>query len=471
MTVRGILVFGLVLMMNFLSAQTLNYYFGNLHSHSGYSDGNQDSSSTGVSKPLPDYAYAKLSQHFDFLGISEHNHYSSNHNPGMLRYKYSQGLAQAAAADQPGTFLALYGMEWGTISNGGHVVIYGFNQLIGWETNVGGITGPNYDIFNAKTDYNGLFKLVKSNPNAFATLAHPNYTDYSGLTSSSYSPANDSAIVGVAFRNGLATTPNANYNSYPLSDFFAYYRILLNRGYHIGMNYDHDNHNLNFGRGNAGRLVIMAPALTQADLFYAMKNMHFYGSDDWNCKIDFKIGSGIMGDSISGTVAPSISVIHNDDDGEMADSIKLWSGKVGSHGDPTIISMIKGSNTLFFTDNSIITDDTTKYYLAEIVQTDGQRIVTSPIWYTKRSFVGVKEYKEDLNFIMFPNPVNNRLNVSTGYNGKYCIEIWDVSGKTIFKENYSLPDATINTSEFAKGFYSIKISSESFTRTKKLVIE
>src|SRR6266403_211853 len=95
-----------------LDSQTLNYYYGNLHSHSGYSDGNKDATSSCVSKPSGCYSYAKLSQNFDFLGIAEHNHYSSNNNPGMIRTSYAMGLAQAAAANT-GTFLCLYGMEWG----------------------------------------------------------------------------------------------------------------------------------------------------------------------------------------------------------------------------------------------------------------------------------------------------------------------------------------------------------------------
>ena len=81
-----------------VQSQTLNYYFGNLHAHTAYSDGNKDAATSGVSTPSASYAYAKLSQNFDFLGISEHNHYSSANNPGMFLSLYAPGLAQAAAA-------------------------------------------------------------------------------------------------------------------------------------------------------------------------------------------------------------------------------------------------------------------------------------------------------------------------------------------------------------------------------------
>jgi hypothetical protein len=461
----------LLFVCTFISnAQTLNYYFGNLHAHSGYSDGNKDSTSTSVSKPLGSYAFAKQSQHFDFLGISEHNHYSSNNNPGMVRSSYGLGLNEAAAATT-GSFLCLYGMEYGVSSSGnGHVVIYGFNQLIGWEST--GVPGnvPNYDIFCPKTNYDTLWRIVKNNPNAFATLAHPSYTDYNGLAGSSYKSMWDSAIVGVPFRNGLALTPAANYTDYPSSDFFGYYRILLNRGYHIGMSYDHDNHYLNFGRGNAGRLVIMAPSLTETNLYAAMKSMHFYGSDDWNAKIDFKIGTSIMGDTTSGNTSPVINVVHNDEDGEVADSIKIWSGVSGSWQDPTIVAVTKQSNTLLYTDNTVTTGNQ-HYFLVEIIQNDGDRIISSPIWFKGKAPISVKENTKDISFVMFPNPVRSNLNISTGICDDYTVEIIALSGKQLMKQKYNEPDITISTAQFEKGFYLLNIKSGNITKTQRLIIE
>ncbi len=462
MTVRGFLVFGLVLWLSFSKAQTLNYYYGNLHSHTGYSDGSKDSATSGVSKPAGAYAYAKLSTNFDFLGIAEHNHYSSG-SPGMKLANYASGLSQAAAANVPGTFLAMYGMEWGVSSTGnGHVVIFGFNQLIGWEPG-------NYNIYNSKTKYDSLFYLVKNNPNAFATLAHPYYTDFNTVAGF-YSAASDSAIVGTPFRNGNALVANANYTTYALSDYVGYYKVMLKRGYHVGMTYDHDNHYTNFGRGNAGRLVIMAPALTQPDLFYAMKHMHFYGSDDWNAKIDFKIGSSMMGDTTSGNPNPTINIIHNDGDGELADSIKIWSGAVGSAFDPTVVAYVTASNTFMYTDNSL-TLLTPQYYFIEIVQTDGQRIITSPIWYTKRNSIGIKELEKEISFIMFPNPTSSKLNISTGICASYKVELFDVSGKKVYEQKFNEPDITIVTQNFAPGYYNLKITSGIASNTKKLIIE
>ncbi len=449
-------------------SQTLNYYFGNLHSHTSYSDGNKDSASSSVYNPAGSYAFAKLAQNFDFLGISEHNHYSSASNPGMQVSLYAPGISQAAAATTS-TFLALYGMEWGvsTATYSGHVVIYGFNQLIGWETYG---WGNNFNIYNAKLDYDSLFIKIKNNPNAFATLAHPSSTDYGNLSNTAYSSVYDAAISGTVFRNGPAFSTSTTYTDFAASDYAWYYKKMLSKGYHLGITYDGDNHYTTFGKANAGRLVILSASLTSPNLYTAMQKMHFYASDDWNCKIDFKIGSNIMGDSLSGTVKPTINVTHNDMDGELADSIKVWSGITASGISPTVLSVVKSSNTLSFTDNAMVIG-TDKYYFIEVVQTDGDRIFTSPIWYHLKNASGIEEYKNDFTFLMFPNPVNTMLYISTNLNEDFDVEFFDVTGKIVHKEKFTTGNIKIPTENFAKGFYSVKITSGQFSQTKKLIIE
>ena len=90
-----------------LKSQTLNYYYGNLHAHSSYSDGNKDSATSLLTKPIQDFNYAKNSQNIDFYGISEHNHSGA----GMYsRTLYRNGYRDAQAATIDGSFVALYGM-------------------------------------------------------------------------------------------------------------------------------------------------------------------------------------------------------------------------------------------------------------------------------------------------------------------------------------------------------------------------
>jgi len=460
-------------------SQTYNYYFGNLHAHTAFSDGNKDSVISGVGRPDGSYAYAKLSNNFDFLGISEHNHYSSNHNPGFKQPLYQVGLNMANTANQDGVFLALFGMEYGVSSQyNGHIVIYGFNQLLGWETSAPGVTGTNYDIFNAKTDYDGVFKKVKNNPASFAYLAHPDFSDYTtdgtystALSNTPYNATYDSAIVGMPLRSGLATSTMTNYNDYSTGNYFNYYKRLLYLGYHLGIGYDHDNHYTNFGRSNGGRLVILAPTLSRASLFTAMKDMHFYGSDDSNAKIDFNMNGNMMGSIITGSVYPVFSVIHNDPDGEQADTIKIWKGHKNSGGLwASIVHLSNGNNTTTFTDTNIL-PNIEYYYFAEIRQADGQWIMTSPIWYSASAPLSVIERKDEFVFNYFPNPVSKKLNISMDQCDDYKISILDLAGRIVLEKTIFEQKTEIDIGAIEAGIYSLVIKTGNFAVSKKLVVE
>lgn len=370
------------------NAVTSNYYFGTLHSHSSYSDGNKDNLSY---TPADDYAYAKTALCMDYLGISEHNHYSSFRNPGDSIIRYHQALIQATnfTAANPG-FLALYGMEWGVISGGGHVVVYGdgMDNLLGWESG-SGVWGPtnNYDVYVAKSDYtgpNGLFKTVNDYvaQNTFATLAHPNLTDYNNLANVTYNPVADSAITGAAVESGYATSTNTTYSD-PASSmsYLWYYQTMLSKGYHLGPVIDHDNHNTTFGHTAYTRTAIVAPALTKTDIISAMRNMHFYATQDCDSKVDFSVNTFSMGSVVTDRYAPAISVTLTDASTTTSNAIiRLMYGQPGSGVLPAQIDSVIG-NTYTHIDNSLANLATGYYYID--VTNGTSRIVSAPIWYTR----------------------------------------------------------------------------------------
>ncbi len=369
------------------NAPVNNIYFGNLHAHSDYSDGNKDH--PGYT-PADDYEFASHSLGFDFLGISEHNHFSSLDNPGNELANYHLGVAQAAAFNATHTnFLALYGMEWGVISGGGHVVVYGdgLTDLFGWESNVNGKVGPNYDIYVPKSTYlgtEGLFKTVNdyAAKNAFATLAHPNNTDFNNLSNIAYDASADSAISGVAVESGPATSTNISYSN-PASPMFYlwYYQKLLSKGYHLGPTIDHDNHNTTFGRTTDARTAVIAPALSQSDIIKAVKDMHFYATEDRDAKVDFTINTRIMGSIFEDRNAPSISVNLTDATTNTSNAlIRVMAGIPGSGILPVVIDSVFGSS-LSYVDNSLANHATGYYYID--ITNGSSRIVTSPIWYTR----------------------------------------------------------------------------------------
>ena len=361
-----------------------NYYFGNLHGHSDYSDGNKDN--PGYT-PYDDYTYAMSSLCMNFMGISEHNHYTA----GNKLTNYRLGITQANnyTTAFPG-FIALYGMEWGVINNGGHVLVYGdgMDNLWGWESGSGGWgSSNNYDVFITKSDYtgaNGLFKTVNDNSssNTFATLAHPNTSDFGNLYNTAYNPVADAAISGSAVESGPAFSANTAYSDPATSlSYLSYYQKLLSKGYHISPTIDHDNHNTTFGRTTYSRSAVIAPALSKTEIIKGFRNSHVYATQDCDTKVDFTLNTKIMGSSLTAAGAPVISVNITDATTSTSGAIiKVMFGVPGSNVNAVEVNSATGS-TLNFVDNNFQNLASGYYYID--ITNGSSRIITTPVWYIR----------------------------------------------------------------------------------------
>jgi trimeric autotransporter adhesin len=363
-----------------------NFYYGNIHAHSSYSDGNKDSIATGYYYPGQDFYYAKGSFHMDFLGISEHNHYNAINNPGMHVADYAKGMYEADTANVNGSFVTMFGFEWGIISNGGHVITYGVPGLIGWETGSGawGATN-NYNIFCAKSVYTNFWPIINSYPNAFCTLAHPQGGDYNNLLGSTntYSTIADDAIAGVAIRSGGAFSTTTNYSDAAASLYDTSYVDALAKGYHVGPTIDHDNHNSTFGRTNHRRTVVLANTLTRNDIMSAYRANRFYASDDWDVQVSFTVNGNVMGSDFTTNSNSIINVSISDAQNNVgaADPIKkieIFYGVPESGVKPTILTSNTNSNTLNFSHPTVVTNRF--YYFAKITELDNDIIWTAPVW-------------------------------------------------------------------------------------------
>jgi len=445
------------------------FYYGNLHAHSSYSDGNQDEATTHYVTPGQDFGFADASLHLDFLGISEHNHATA----GMQRANYAKGLHQADSMTTTG-FVALYGMEWGVISGGGHILVYGVDQLLGWEAG-------NFDVFVAKNDYQSLFKQINRRPGAFALFAHPQSGDYGNLAgTATFSPRADSSVVGTPLRSGPATSTNITYTNKSTGTYESTYQRMLAKGYHVGISYDHDNHNTTFGRTTPGRLVVLAPTLTKADLLLALRNRRFYASDDWNTKVNFTVNGEPMGSILQGTGNAALSVSVADDDNEAVRSITLMRGVPGNGVNAvSVATTAAGTTALTYADTNV--PNSAYYYYAIILQNDGDRIVTSPIWYSRGAVTAAATARELVALDVFPNPTRGgdaTLSYALPTASRVTLEVLDNLGRPVSllaqdelqaagPHAYVLPVSRLS---LAAGMYTVRLVQESGTVYRKLVV-
>jgi len=415
---RWTLIF--MLLQTLCFGQSYHYYFGNIHAHSGYSDGNKDSLTSGMYTPYQDFMYAKESQHIDFYGISEHNH----SNAGMTsKQNYYNGIADAELATVEDSFVALYGMEWGIISQGGHVLIYGYDSLIGWENNL-------YDEYVQPTDFHGLWNVINSKPNCFGYLAHPAADDFDSLLIKPWDATADQAVVGMPFRSGPAFSQNITYSNPSTASYWSRYTQLLKQGYHVGIGLDHDTHYSVFGRSQQGRMGLLAPTLTKNDMMYALRKMHFYSTDDWNFRPEFKINEQPMGSILEHSGNPTIFIDCIDLDlSETVSAIYIYHGVPGSVQQATLLTQINGLSMATYTDTLL--NGETYYYYARIVQADGDEIFTSPIWYTRNDasteVLPVASYSTDASPACLGVPLQLTYD-GTGTNNQY---FWSFSNGVV----------------------------------------
>jgi len=86
----------------------------------------------------------------------------------------------------------------------------------------------------------------------------------------------------------------------------------------------------------------------------------------------------------------------------------------------------------------------------------------------------VEEIKNDLNnLIIYPNPTNGefKIKLNTKTPTKTNIKIYNINGCKLFeKQFFQTNEITINNIQFEKGIYFVKIETEKFVNTKKLII-
>src|ERR1051326_1138956 len=283
-----------------------NFYYGSTHSHSNWSDGGQPTTNctsgntygSGTFAPADVFNYARNTALLDFWVVNEHNHLindasATNDAPvteAKVRQRYQNGLAAANTATVSGSFVAMYGMEWGVTTNGdqGHVTFIETPKLFGWES-CSTCNGPNpectpgtncyFDVFTPKRfGYLQAYAAAVANPSSAGALGifnHPSAGEFDNLA---FNADADNAMQGMAVRSGLAFTTatdcaNTNVGA---TDYTGQWLAALNKGFHLAPAADHDSHCDNYGVGLPTRTVYLAPSPPKANLTAAERARHFF---------------------------------------------------------------------------------------------------------------------------------------------------------------------------------------------------
>jgi Bacterial Ig domain len=388
-----------------------NFYYGSTHAHSNWSDGGHPTNAcnsgnaygSGTFTPADVFNYANNTAELDFWVINEHNHLiqdaiATNNPPvteAKVRQRYQDGRTAANNATVNGSFVALYGMEWGVSTNNdqGHVTLIETPQLFGWET-CSTCNGPSiectpgtncyFDVFTPKRfGYLALYAASVANPSSAGALGIFNHPGSGNFDSFAFNANADNAMQGIAVRSGLAFATatdcaNANVGS---TDYSQRWKEALNAGFHLAPVADHDSHCNNYGMALPTRTVYLAPSLTKASLLAAHRARRFYASEDPNAQLVFRTADGahVMGEIFNAPGGATLVANLYDPNGESISTLEIWRGQIGGGvpASPYATYANQASATLV----EPLTSGT-YYYYVHAIQADGHDLWSAPMWIT-----------------------------------------------------------------------------------------
>lgn len=315
----------------------MSFYFGNLHSHSGLSD--------GEGTPSEAFAFARDEADLDFYAITDHSEM-------LFGGEFEEVGTQADLFNEPGVFVALRGFEWSHPING-HMCIYKTDSYTAAYTSIW---------------INFIYDWIEDN-DGIAQFNHPGRE------------------IGVF--NNLALEPDMLDNVFAIEtgnkgdgvndgEFLPYYVQALDNGWRVAPTNNQDNHTLSV---NSHRTVFVGEDLSRGGLLEAIGSRRLYSTDDPDMEVVFKHGDAWMGEEVTAqgnTMKFSVKV--NDDEPIAGLRIVSNGGSTAAQYEP----FEEATSVLWEPE---VTVGSSTYFFMEVTEVDlhdddgpMQMAVTAPIW-------------------------------------------------------------------------------------------
>ncbi|MFC7670671.1 T9SS type A sorting domain-containing protein [Hymenobacter humi] len=121
--------------------------------------------------------------------------------------------------------------------------------------------------------------------------------------------------------------------------------------------------------------------------------------------------------------------------------------------------------------------NTTAYYYAVVAQADGDSLVTSPIWYTRRLITATTPGAQELALAVFPNPTAGTATLSYFLPAGSTVraEVYDAVGRRVVSlangERQAAGPHTLAVPALRPGLYHVRLTYEGRTAYRKLLVE
>ena len=370
-----------------VGATKYQHYFGQLHSHTQYSDG---------AGPLTDaLRYVEnlpASANVQFVAFTDHsNYFDSSSSPNVEAALYDTSLVKDSDAnhswktykdtiakfneDNAGSMVAIGGFEMTWSGGPGHINTF----------NTPGIVSRNNKTLNNKTDDAGMkayYALLSQAEGAtsISQFNHPGTTFGNFKDFNYWDPVIDSRMYMVEVGNGEGAIGAGGY--YPS---YEQYIMALDKGWHLAPTNNQDNHKGKWGNANDARDVILTDDFSEQGIYEAIRALRMYATEDKNLELTYTVNGLMMGSSIT-EIPDKLNVEVTVNDPDASDSIAKVevvanSGKVAYTWDNAAqLRSGKLSATL---------DPSYSYYFIRVTQKDGDLAVTSPVWVGESLKLGI----------------------------------------------------------------------------------
>jgi len=311
-------------------------YYGDLHSHTGYSD--------GKGTPREAYQMARANG-LDFLA-------STDHAELLTQNEWDDTFYQARRASVDDVFVALRGFEWSSgafdTPSRGHLNVFNTRDFVG-------VTDPDYDSL-------GKIYTWLAEPAQLAGIAqlnHPNFPEDS--------------FKNLAYERGV--DPHVNLIEINVGDDTRLdkYRRALANGWRVAPANNSDTHWANWGV-RRGRIGIVAPALTQREVMEALRARRVFSTEDENLALLLRADGHWMGALLR---EPPIQIdVYAFDPDPVDPIVKLT---LYQNNEP-FSSTVVNAHALTWTIPLEHRPAPGTWWYAEATQADGDRAFTGPIW-------------------------------------------------------------------------------------------
>jgi hypothetical protein len=264
-------------------------FFGDLHIHTAIS-------SDAVGDPTQLFAAARYEENLDFAALTDHD-------TTMDAAEWDLTRSLAAAANDPGNFVAFSGIEW---TQGVHIAVYFLND-----------DEPFCPTCDDLPRFYNFYGPTLASHDAGAHVAHPTVQGV-------FTDLDDSLLRNVEIKNGRSHAFDMEYGSKGVVE-------LLAQGHRLGMLGVSDDHSYD-GTGESARRLgdtvtgCHAASLTRASILEALRNRRCFATDNLRTVVDLEVNGVLMGGEtqvcagnsyvanfmVSGTATPSLVEIVRD---------------------------------------------------------------------------------------------------------------------------------------------------------------